>query len=278
MQQSVKIVNRNNLPQFLNKSMPSVNANNVANNTKSDSNPQTLSLREEPLVFMPDKFKMKIQNNSELFEKFFGSFENFLRLNPQRETSISEQIKMMPQILPTTDTDLQKEYESTGEVTTKVDQEIQKSINQNLKCYINACVSENLNERAFAVLMSLRRNNPFKRHKVEFNDPELYIDLMTKFSTSQNWTRVNEIYEILIAEKISITPQVYMNILDCLGRMGESANNTRLIREFINKAKKQVMVTKRFFIFILFQNKCHERNNSHLESFYFRFCSGNFIE
>lgn len=242
----MKIVNSRNLPQFLSDAKPNAII-------KTDSNPQVLTLKEEPLVFMPEKFKMKLQNNSELFEKFFGSFESFLRLNPQKDIKTNEAIrKLEPSTvshkLQTTDTELQKEYDPV----TKVDSGFQKSLNQNLKCYLNACVSENLNERAFAVLMSIRKSNPFKKYKVEFDDPELYIDLLTKYSTIQNWTRVNEIYEVLIAEKISITPQIYMNILDCLGRMNDSTNTIRLSREFINKAKAQVSNKGVYFPFFWF--------------------------
>lgn len=238
-QQSVKLVNRSNLPQFLSESKPNVFPNPVA---------QVFTLKEEPMVFMPDKFKMKLQNNSELVEKFWGSFENFLKLNPQPEFQVKESVKKLePLVKPLEphENELQKEFDSA----INTDAGYQQSLNQSLKCYINACVSENLNERAFAVLMSIRKSNPFRKHKVDFNDPELYIDLMTKYSSLQNWTRVNEIYEILLAEKIPITPQIYMIILDCLGRMNETTNNVKLIEEFINKAIEQVSkVCKNHFV------------------------------
>lgn len=229
-QQSVKLVNRSNLPQFLSESKPNAIPNPVA---------QVFTLKEEPMVFMPDKFKMKLQNNSEFVEKFWGSFENFLKLNPQPEFQVKESVKKLEPLLEPLEpheNELQKEFDPS----TNTDARYQQSLNQSLKCYVNACVSENLNERAFAVLMSIRTSNPFRKHKVDFNDPELYIDLMTKYSSLRNWTRVNEIYGILLAEKIPITPQIYMIILDCLGRMNETTNNVKLIGEFINKAIEQV--------------------------------------
>lgn len=238
-QQSVKLVNRSNLPQFLSESKSNVIPNPVA---------QVFTLKEEPMLFMPDKFKMKLQNNSELVEKFWGSFENFLKLNPQPEFQVKESVKKLEPLseaLEPHENELQKEFNTA----TNTDAGYQQSLNQSLKCYVNACVSENLNERAFAVLMSIRTSNPFRKHKVDFNDPELYIDLMTKYSSLRNWTRVNEIYEILMAEKIPITPQIYMIILDCLGRMNETTTNVKLIGEFINKAIEQVSkVCKNHFI------------------------------
>lgn len=229
-QQSVKIVNRCNLPQFLSDSKPIESVNQ-----KPESNSQVLTLKEEPLVFIPDKLQTKLNNNTELFEKIFGSFENFLLSNPPVENNINQAISETELQKPQNN-ELQKQFEPVN----KTNVGFQKSLNQTLKCYINACISENLNERAYAMLMSIRRTNPFRKYKVEFNDPELYSDLMTKYASLQNWSRVNEIYEILIAEKIPVTPHIYMSILDCLGRMDETTNNIRLITEFINKANEQV--------------------------------------
>lgn len=215
--------------------------NESMRNVKSNNETQMQRLKEEPMLFIPENIKANLEKNSQLFEKFLNSFENFIRLNPPREVPIVEpQQQIAPskasKQLPETDSDLQKEYDPV----TVNDFGAQKSLNQSLKCYINACISENLTERAFAVLMSIRYSNKYRKRKFTLNDPELYIDLMSKYSTLCNWTRVNEIYDILIAEQIPITIQVYMNILDCLGRMKESKSNSALIKKFIEKANEQV--------------------------------------
>lgn len=208
-------------------------------NVKTNADQQMLRLNEEPMLYMPEKFRMALGSNSELLEKFRNSFECFLRANPLQPAVIEaeeEAIIEKVEPLPETDTELQKEYESID----KADIFKQRSLNQNLKCYINACISSDLTERAYAVLMSVRQTNSSRKIKFKLNDPELYGDLMTKYSMSRKWTRVNHLYNILITEKIPITPQVYMNILDCLGRMNDSNENSSLIKKFIEKAESQV--------------------------------------
>lgn len=229
-QQSVKLVTGSNLPEFMNESRP---------NVKQNADPQMPRLNEEPMLFIPENFKAKLEANSELIDKFLNSFENFIRMNPPRIAAIAEQkldSTTASQQLAETDTELQKEYDPF----TQNDFGIQKSLNLSLKCYINACISENLTERAYAVLMSIRQTNKYRKRKFRLNDAELYSDLMAKYSTLCNWVRVKEIYDILIAEQIPLTPQVFMNILDCLGRMRDSKNNAAMIKEYIEKAKEQV--------------------------------------
>lgn len=225
-QQSVKLLTGGNLPRFLNETTP---------NVKPNQDPQLMRLNEEPLIHVPEKFKLELETNTELLEKFRKSFESFLRANPMQETVVEQVIEKVDP-LPETDTELQKDYDPV----VQTDFWKQRSLNQNLKCYINACISTNMTERAFAVLMSVRQTNPSRKHKFKLNDPELYSDLMAKYSMLRNWTRVNYIYNILISEQIPVTPQVYMIILDCLGRMKESKENSSRISTFIKKAEDQV--------------------------------------
>lgn len=234
VQQSMKLMTGGSLPRFINESMP---------NKKLNQDPSLFRLNEEPLLHMPEHFKIKSsENNSEWLEKFRSSFESFLRLNPLQEAIVEEETIEKIESMPETDTELQKEYDSIDQT----DFFKRKSLNQNLKCYINACISSNLTERAFVVLMSARKYNPLRKYKFNLDDPGLYCDLLVKYSTLQNWARVKHIYKILIAENISITPQVYMNILDCLGRMKDSKENSSRIMEFINKAEDQVRLSLMF--------------------------------
>lgn len=234
VQQPMKLVTGGSLPRFINESIP---------NKKLNQDPSLFRLNEEPLLHIPEKFKMKsTENDSEWLEKFRSSFENFLRLNPLQEAVVEEETIEKVESMPETDTELQKDYESIDQT----DFFKRKSLNQNLKCYINACISSNLTERAFVALMTARKYNSVRKYKFNLDDPELYSDLMAKYSTLQNWTRVKHIFNILIAEKISITPQVYMNILDCLGRMKDSKENSSRIIEFIQKAEDQVKFSLMF--------------------------------
>lgn len=254
-QQSVKLVTGSNLPEFMNESRP-----NVKPNVES----QIPRLNEEPMLFIPENFKTKLESNSELLDKFLNSFENFIRMNPPRMATFAEEkldSTRASQQLAETDTELQKEYDPL----IQNDFGVQKSLNLSLKCYINACISENLTERAYAVLMSIRQTNKYRKRKFRLNDAELYSDLMAKYSTLCNWTRVKEIYDILIVEQIPLTPQVYMNILDCSGRIRDSKNNAAMIKEYIDKANEQVQMSILFIfqlhvnvnIFLYFQREFH---------------------
>lgn len=240
-QQLIKLVNRSNLPQFLNES--------VTPNVKPNQDTQIVQLKEEPMIFMQDKFKMKLKSSPEFLETFLTSFETFIRQNPQTEAMPSprpqEQINtpnvapspQPPPQLPVGDTKLQKDYNPM----TVFDSEVQaSSFNHNMKCYINACISSNLTERAFATLKFTARNNKFLKFERATAVTEMYCDIMAKYSSMGNWTRVNEIYDILIAGKKPITPQIYMNVLDCLGRMKNNTNNVKLIQKFADKANEQV--------------------------------------
>lgn len=239
-QQVIQLVNRSNLPQFLNESV-------THSSIKPNQNTQVVQLNEEPIIFIPKKFKMKLESNTEFLDKFLTSFETFIRLNPQREAvqlpKPQEQIEPSvtpspkPHQLPANDTKLQQDYNPM----TVLDFDAQaSSFNHNMKCYINACINCDLTDRAFATLKFITRNNKFAKFEHATAGTEMYCDIMAKYSSICNWNRVNEIYDILIADKHSIGPQVYMNILDCLGRLNEHTSTVKLIKKFVDKANEQV--------------------------------------
>lgn len=227
-QHPLKLIGRDNLPKLISKPIQNVKS--------------MVPLNEEPMLFVPEKSQLNIESNAELLEKFRESFEKFIRWNPPKEKNTDEMYiekggqSMVREELPDTNTEMQKKHESKHQTNSV----IHKSLNQSLTCYINACISANLIERGYAVLMSIRRTNTYNRHKFKPNDPELYSDLLAEYATMRDWSRVEEIYNILRKEKIPITSQVYMNIFDCLGRTEASEANTALIKKFINKAKDEV--------------------------------------
>lgn len=231
-QQSLKLIRGSNLPKFISEPMQNVKS----------SKDVMVPLNEEPMLFLPENSKLNIKTNAELMEKFRTSFEKFIRWNPPKEEKFNEKYmekvgqSMASEELPDTHTEIQREYESEYHTNFTV----QKSLNQSLTCYINACISANLIERGYAVLMSIRRRNKYSKYRFKLNDPELYSDLLAKYATLCNWSKVKGIYDILKTEKILITSQVYMNIFDCLGRMEGSDANTALIKKFIDKASAEV--------------------------------------
>ncbi|XP_031628513.1 DNA-directed RNA polymerase, mitochondrial [Contarinia nasturtii] len=216
----LKLMSRVNLPRFVNDTA----------NSNQNENSQMLSLNEEPVIYIPESFKTKLQNNTELIHKFMDSFEKFVKAVPPPE----ERIKKSKLPVNQEDSDLQKQFDSFDH-----EKHLHASLTQNLRCYINACISENLTDRAFAVLKSIRASNHIEKREYTLKDSILYIDLMAKYAEMVKWSSVDEIYNILVADKLPITPQAYMNIFDCLGRMQESDKNLTLIKQFEKKAEQQ---------------------------------------
>lgn len=230
-QQPIHFVTKSNLPKFLNETSTF--------NTMLNRDKQLVQLNEEPLIFVPEKMKLKFDKDSSIVENVSTSFENFIRLNPPSEKI--QLTTMKPLQLPDDDTKLQKDYNPMA----MTDFEVQaSSFNHNFKCYINACISRNLTERAFIALKFMTRANKFTKFERSATVTELYSDLLAKYSSMRNWNRVNEIYDILVAEKYPITPQIYMNILDCLGRQRDHIGNSKLIQTFADKVNEQVSICK----------------------------------
>lgn len=199
-------------------------------NIRTNADKQVFPLKEEPLLVVPEAIRQKLRRNTELLGNFLNGFETFLRMNPQQELKKIQP----PESLHTADEKLQKEFNPS-----KRDLIAQKSKRLNLNCYVNACIYENMTERAFAIIKSIRSSESYKRQHFKLNS-EPYITLMAKYSSQGNWNKVKEIYNIFITDQMPITPQVYMNILDCLGRMNDSKGSTATIKVFLDKAEAQV--------------------------------------
>lgn len=226
--QALRFASSGNLPQFMSDTTP---------NTKSNQEPQMIHLNEAPLLFIPQNLKFNLENNPNILEPYVKSFEHFLRTNPQHEETpkIPLNIDAYPELqqLRNPNTERRKDKDSV----TRTDFQ-----NQNFKCFINVCISENLADRAYAMLMLIRTTETYRRKKVDTKDVELYSDLMAHYAMMGNWLKVSDIYKILIADKISITPRIFLNILDCLGRMQNTKQNLKQIKKCIKNAKEQVNI------------------------------------
>lgn len=224
--------------------------NFVANGSPANSDKSTI-VREKPILFTPKDFEIDPEKNKILLENLAESFEKFLLANAKPFIDIDEQQsqalpeKLEPHETPKEpvkiDSDLQKEFDKRNLHDL---QSYQISLTQSLKAYINACISLDFNERAFSVLNKYRYKMVKGTKVLKSNDPELYADLMTKYAFQKNWNKVKKIYSILIEEKVPITPQVYMTMLDCLGR---KSGHTSLIENCIKMAAEKVNMNDRFF-------------------------------
>lgn len=224
-QHPLKLLSRNNLTQFVSDTVY--------------SNLKTVNLNECPVLCVPKKIQSKIQTDSEIVEKSIKSLNKFIIANPQQETE--HKIKLKKKSEPLDETSLEL-FRFDPVYQKKINE--YKSITENLRCYVNACVNVNFVARAFSVLKSCREHNIVGKRKYNLIDSTLYFDLMAKYAELKKWQEVKDIYNILIADKLPITPQVYQYVFDCLGRMQKSDENMKIIAEYVKKAEKQVIYPK----------------------------------
>lgn len=229
-------------------------------------------MREVPALFFPDNFNAKLEANPQLMEQFAKSFEEFMEStafqpapseqNEEIEIPSAEQMK--PAETQEIDADLQKNYELTVDEHAR-----QISLLHNLKAYLGACVDVNLVERAYAVLLSNHRRDEKNSFKTYLTDPEAFLILLTKYASTKNWSRICDILSMMEKDKIAFTPQVYMTVFDCLGRMPVNETTDADARKYVQRAKEQVKfnvmklneIWVKQFIFYSFSEYHYERYN-----------------
>lgn len=209
------------------------------------------NIKEKPVLFFPDEYQFDLEKNGALLEEMAKSLAKFLNAT-EFEPNVHEQIDLQaPELLPssvstkeekapitqTSDVELQKKFELSSEEYGR-----QEALEQSIKAYLNACIDVDMVERAFAVLIAYRRRSEKTSLKINLNDPSLFEVLLTKFASMKNWSRVCNILSEMEKGKIKYTPQVYMTIFDCLGRMAMSGDkfDESLIVKYIEKAGKEV--------------------------------------
>lgn len=228
-QESVKLFSKRHLTDFVSSSATETNQNILS------------SVKEKPVIFMTDKFKANLEKNSNLLEDFLLTFDKFLQSNAMKTVNVEENKIDEPEVktsakLRKREIEMQKEYELIAQRESAQ----QISLTKSLQSYINACISANMTDRAFAVLTSYRRRSAVGKYKIKLNTSGLYVDLMTKYAFDKNWNKVNCLFKILKTEKIPNSPNVYMTMLDCLGRMPASSDNSKLIESITELALKEV--------------------------------------
>lgn len=124
-----------------------------------------------------------------------------------------------------------------------------RSLVNNLKAYLHACVANEMVGRGLSILLSYRRRNKENKEKVNLNDIELYTILMTHYAKKGNFKKILEIYTVIKEDKIKWTPQAYAVIFECLGRMSAGSENSRSLRKFEYQAKQNVNCLNSFYIY-----------------------------
>lgn len=216
--------------------------NFVTNSTRDVAKATNMPIiYEKPILFTPNDFKIDTEKNKELLENLAKSFEEFILKYAKSVPMLERAPEEEPEIVPTetkqqseSDAVLQKDFTKSNQ---RDGRHYQVSMTANLKAYLNACVTLDMTERAFYCLNTFRKKLMNGTKLVRTNDPELYMDLMAKYASNKNWNRVKEMYSMLLEENVPITPQIYMTMLDCLGR---SPGNNKLIETCLKMANQKV--------------------------------------
>lgn len=231
--ESVEVFRKKNLTNFI---------RNATNDTSSSS--KMPILHEKPIILTPGEINFDLTNNKELAANLKRSFQDFLAKSVSKPMpTIEEESPSLKNVDPIiisppleTETDLQKNYDKPNELKTF---KYHAPLERNLRAYINTCISVDMTEHAFKVFNQYRKNGINGKKISEKWNPELYMELMAKYASRRNWDKVKQMFSMMLEDKSAITPQVYMIMLDCLGR---NQGNNKLIQKCIQKAAEEVKV------------------------------------
>lgn len=232
-QESVGLIRKKSLERFV---LDSLSNQTQIKSTKTNSNDHhqsvSMTMKEKPILFTSNDYGLDPVKHKALIENLPNSLNEFVNRKSKSNPSIDERSVMVNETTTKTKSvneELQKNFQSDSF-------RFQASIKDSLLAYINACVTVDMTERAFSVLNEYRRKT-IDGKKSKLNDPELFIELMAKYAMGKNLQKVNRIYAIMLEENCSITPQIYMLMLSCMGR---SPGNNKLIKKCIEMAAQKV--------------------------------------
>lgn len=122
-----------------------------------------------------------------------------------------------------------------------------KSLSINLASYVEVCTRNNITNRGLQGLLFYR--DKYKQYKLSI---DLYNMVLGGFAEKANLPKINEVLNILKADKIECNAQSYAAIFECLGRLGEIDENWKLLKKYRDEASKNV---KRIFFNFFFQSR-----------------------
>lgn len=192
--------------------------------------------REPPLVTVPPKLHDKIKIDSAFIEKISQSLQEFLQIN--HKSVDPDSVKSPPK---DTQRSLTKREIESQQLTALSDEQKRKQLikfkTQKTQAFINASVNANVSECASYVLSThLKRD---KQH-IDFGNASLYIDLLSKYAFNKQWKQISQLLDGMKRAKVQLTPQIFMIVLDCLGRLPESDSNIKSINFYLAAAAKEV--------------------------------------
>lgn len=121
--------------------------------------------------------------------------------------------------------------------------EEEKRIKKNtgiVESYVNAATYADMPITSLYVLTWYLGGKHKGSYKICESHIKLYVDLLEQYASNGQWEKIQGLLRTMNTANVTLTPQVYVILLDCLGRLPQSGSNTKLIGSSIEQAKNQV--------------------------------------
>lgn len=190
-------------------------------------------------IFVKPPNLQKDTHDSVFVENASQSLKKFLRKNVKSKKSKSSKSPAgKSDALP----DKQIEAQAANALTEDQMKEQRKvETTKKVIAFVNASVSAALPGLASYMLSWHLRRTDTKR-KIHVDDTKLYECLLAKYAVDKQWSKASQLLMKMDEAQAPLTPQIYMIILDCLGRLRASDDNAKLIDMYIRSAQKVVGV------------------------------------
>lgn len=220
-------------------------------------------LLEPPEITMPAIVHEKFTFNDALLDSIRKSLQEFLQKNARdleksdstgfQSVTLGKNIKtdendtMIAEISPVK-VDLIKPKKGT-----KIAEEERlnriKTKTEKVEIFINAATYADLPVSSLYSLTWHLGKTYAGENRILGSHIELYVDLLGKYALTGQWEKIQELLSKMNTANVILTPQVYMLVLDCLGRLPQSGSNSKKIESCINQAKNQVKTHVQCIIF-----------------------------
>ncbi|PSN42978.1 hypothetical protein C0J52_13214 [Blattella germanica] len=109
---------------------------------------------------------------------------------------------------------------------------------RNLKSYLEVCVNCGLQNRAFFSLLFYHSRSKHSKFTSAANEIKLFNIILHGFARKGNIYKIKELLQILHKDNIPLSPQSFAGVFECIGRLPESSENEKLLREYVKEMTK----------------------------------------
>ncbi|XP_059618016.1 DNA-directed RNA polymerase, mitochondrial [Phlebotomus argentipes] len=114
----------------------------------------------------------------------------------------------------------------------------QKCLFTNMSAYLELCISSGMLNRGLSTFLNYR-NRWKKCNIMNHYDIRLYNILLQGYAESGNLGKVKEIIQIIKADEVTMIPQTFALVIECIGRQEPNLENTRLLQKYLKEASDQ---------------------------------------